>query len=65
MRKITQKLVKEVKSSNNQNWHDSDWHDFMNQPEVLAVNYALEFVGNASDLKDVVEVAKEYMAAQK
>jgi hypothetical protein len=57
---ITQKLVAQVKRENKKSLHPQSWHDFMNQPEVVAVNFALSAM-KITDPADVVDEAKKYL----
>lgn len=56
-------LVKEVKKHNAKKWHNQDWHEFDNRPEVEAINYALAS-GNA-DMKDILAEAIDYLRIRK
>lgn len=60
-KKITQKLVKEVKASNKRSWHDKDWHEFQSRPEVKAINFAMHELGT-HDISDA-DIASTALAS--
>lgn len=65
--KITKTLIRKVLRMRKVQWHDRQWHNFMSQAEVEAVEYGIMEVRGAQgriDLDDIKEEAERYLTAQ-
>lgn len=55
---ITQAKVKKVKQHEKSKWRDQQWWEFMKEPEVDAIRWALMTVPHPQSLGDIVAKAK-------
>jgi len=62
---ITQAKVKKVKQYLKRNWRDQNWWDFMHEPEVLSIRWALIVVPQPQSLAEIVAKAKKDLELEK
>ena len=58
---VTRKFIIEVRSHFNTPCHDQAWHEFMRQPEVDAVCFAIKDLGAGASYKEIAQVAMDFM----
>lgn len=59
--KITRKFIIEVRSHFNTSSHNKSWHEFIRQPEVDAVCFAIKELGAGASYKEIAQIAREFM----
>lgn len=59
MRKITQKMVKEVKAHEKKAWHDKEWWEFEWLESTRAILCAMNTCGKYASLKEIAEEANK------
>lgn len=57
MSKITQKMVREVKSHNKKTWHDEDWWAFEKRETTATIYYAMNVLRKGASLSEIAEEA--------
>jgi hypothetical protein len=59
MKKITQKMVKEVKAHEKKAWHDKEWWDFEQLESTRDILYAMNTCRKGASLKEIAEEANK------
>ena len=59
MKKITQKMVKEVRAHSRQAWHDSAWWAFEARKETTLIQTAMHHCGKGATIKEITTEANK------
>ena len=64
--KITRKDIIDYRRIAKQEWHDQKWHDTMNSPKFLAINYAIGYMAcdknRDRSYSAISEIAEKFMS---